>query len=236
MTIRECTWCGDSFNVYGQRVKSERVFCCRTCYAQWLSEDRVVANQIIKQKIVQCDGCGIDISRAPWELKRREKQYCIHDCYSKNEHGKRFSKELNPNWNASVHIQVPCEVCNTLIDRKTYQLQISHVFFCSQTCKSVWMIDHFSGENSPLWLGGHPQYRGADWLVQARATRERDNFTCQKCGVRQSPQRALDVHHIKPFNEFGFIPYENTNYIQANDLSNLITLCKNCHTFAEWRQ
>lgn len=181
---------------------------------------------------VQCAGCGKTIQRASWELKRRKDQFCNRKCYYSNEHGKRVAKELNPNWKPKIIVQ--CATCNTDLQRYDWQLQVSFAFFCSKTCKAIWMSNNFSGENSSLWLGGHTEYRGANWLHQARLARKRDNYTCQKCGVHQSPTRALDVHHIIPFAEFNSIPYENTNYIQANDLSNLITLCKACHTFVEW--
>jgi DEAD/DEAH box helicase domain-containing protein len=41
------------------------------------------------------------------------------------------------------------------------------------------------------------------------------------------------VHHIRPFREFGYIPGENENYLLANALDNLITLCPTCHHRAE---
>jgi len=41
------------------------------------------------------------------------------------------------------------------------------------------------------------------------------------------------VHHIRPFREFGWRPGENSNDEQANQLSNLLTLCPTCHRRAE---
>lgn len=54
------------------------------------------------------------------------------------------------------------------------------------------------------------------WLRQEAF--KRDDWACQKCGA--GVEATLHVHHIKPCAEF---PSE------ALDLSNLITLCKNCH-------
>ena len=45
----------------------------------------------------------------------------------------------------------------------------------------------------------------------------RDNFTCLLCGCQGG---ILHAHHIIPFSK---------NIEQRNNLSNLITLCKNCH-------
>jgi len=45
---------------------------------------------------------------------------------------------------------------------------------------------------------------------------ERDNWMCQKCGVTEN----LHCHHINGYAQ---------NKILANDVDNVITLCKNCH-------
>jgi 5-methylcytosine-specific restriction endonuclease McrA len=44
---------------------------------------------------------------------------------------------------------------------------------------------------------------------------ERDNYTCKMCGNKEE----LHVHHIIPIKEGG-----------SDDLTNLITLCVNCHS------
>jgi DEAD/DEAH box helicase domain-containing protein len=74
-----------------------------------------------------------------------------------------------------------------------------------------------------------PDY-GPDWPEQRRRARERDRFTCQHCQALESVTgREHDVHHIVPFRRFGYLPGENDAHAQANDLGNLITLCRSCH-------
>jgi 5-methylcytosine-specific restriction endonuclease McrA len=46
---------------------------------------------------------------------------------------------------------------------------------------------------------------------------ERDSFTCQYCG-RSAPEVVLHVDHINPASKGG-----------ANDMSNLITSCRDCN-------
>jgi 5-methylcytosine-specific restriction endonuclease McrA len=58
-------------------------------------------------------------------------------------------------------------------------------------------------------------------------------YCCQCCSKVQKKGRALDVHHIIPFRVFGYIRNQNDLYKQANDLTNLITLCQQCHAKAE---
>ena len=62
------------------------------------------------------------------------------------------------------------------------------------------LVEHLEGIEYP-----------ADWDERKRRVKARDNYTCQRCG-RQNLQ--LHVHH------------ENG---RSDDLSNLVTLCKECH-------
>jgi DEAD/DEAH box helicase domain-containing protein len=75
-----------------------------------------------------------------------------------------------------------------------------------------------------LWRNDPIDY-GASWPQQRRLARQRDGFRCQVCGIPEQ-DREHDVHHRQPFRTF-------TNPEQANQLSNLITLCPNCHHRAE---
>jgi len=65
------------------------------------------------------------------------------------------------------------------------------------------------------------------------AAHVRDGHRCRQCSVPEREGRAHDVHHIRPFREFGYIRGENRNDRMANDLENLITLCPTCHQRAE---
>ena len=50
---------------------------------------------------------------------------------------------------------------------------------------------------------------------------KRDDFTCQKCKIQDKTAKILEVHHIIPLCYGG-----------KDELSNLITLCSDCHHFA----
>jgi len=75
--------------------------------------------------------------------------------------------------------------------------------------------------------------RGPNWREQARRARERDGFACRMCGAPEREGRAHDVHHIRPFRQFGWVKGQNDRYREANQLDNLITLCPGCHRAAE---
>lgn len=63
-------------------------------------------------------------------------------------------------------------------------------------------------------------YMSPAWITLAKQIRQRDNFTCRRCG-KYGPNGGgeLHVHHIKPRGRGG-----------SDDPSNLITLCLDCHS------
>lgn len=76
----------------------------------------------------------------------------------------------------------------------------------------------FTGEKNGRWLGGISfEPYGIDFNQNLKgAIRQRDNFTCQLCSIRQNG-RLFNVHHID---------YSKVN----NKPDNLITLCDKCHS------
>lgn len=68
------------------------------------------------------------------------------------------------------------------------------------------------------WYGKH-------WKQIKADVRKRDNSTCQRCGIKGT-SKTLDCHHKVPFRLF-----QHTR--DANAKSNLITLCKKCHSKAD---
>jgi DEAD/DEAH box helicase domain-containing protein len=75
-----------------------------------------------------------------------------------------------------------------------------------------------------LWTNDPNDY-GPNWLTQRKQARARDGYCCQMCGAPER-SREHDVHHKSPFRTFA-------SYEQANQLSNLVTLCRSCHRRAE---
>lgn len=78
-----------------------------------------------------------------------------------------------------------------------------------------------------------PNEYGPNWSEQRNKARARDHYRCTKCGAAERPDRQHDVHHIRPFREFGYISGKNSAYEEANQLENLVTLCHSCHRAIE---
>jgi len=78
-----------------------------------------------------------------------------------------------------------------------------------------------TGKKNPNWDGGHSperqsQYARSAWKELAKSILKRDNYKCQKCGVKNK----LVVHHIKKWSRYPDLRFTS---------SNLETVCKKCH-------
>ena len=93
------------------------------------------------------------------------------------------------------------------------------------------MIERLRREG--IWVADLTGYRGPNWEAQRQRARERDGFRCQHCGAPEKPNRQHDVHHLRPFRKFNYVPGQNEAYLEANRLENLTTLCRSCHLRAE---
>ena len=81
-----------------------------------------------------------------------------------------------------------------------------------------------------------PNDYGPNWQKQRKLARTRDEFKCTVCGKPEASEREHHVHHKKPFRTFGYVRGENENYLQANRLDNLMTVCPECHARIETAQ
>jgi len=83
------------------------------------------------------------------------------------------------------------------------------------------------------WRADSRTSRGPDWGVQRDRARERDGYRCRMCGAAEREGQEHDVHHVRPFADFVSGAGDRSAYARANELDNLITLCKSCHRAAE---
>lgn len=125
-----------------------------------------------------------------------------------------------------------CGECKTRPERR---LGESEVVFCSSDCRSK----YFTGPRHPAWKENtRPGTYGPCWEEKRDKRIARDDHQCVVCGVSQDEHykryRAdLHVHHIIPRREF--TSGGETDWKEANQLSNLVTLCNSCHPKYEER-
>lgn len=95
--------------------------------------------------------------------------------------------------------------------------------YCTRACRDRYWV----GDATPNYQDGSTTHNyGPHWHSTRRSALNRDGHICQHCGI----DGELDVHHEVPFRMFD-------DSETANDLSNLISLCRSCHRSAEalWR-
>lgn len=225
-----CDFCNTEFETTPYQFrKNKNNFCSTNCFQEWkrVNTPSGINSQYYNRIEIKCDYCGNILYRNPWKIENRKNQFCNKKCHDNwyRLNVKRGSE--SPQYST---IEKPCSYCGKLLKRQPWQANGYEHTFCNKTCHGKWRSENLIGENNPLWQGGHTEYRGSNWHIQRYLARERDNNTCQHCGItRDQIGRELDVHHIIPFRHFD-------DYRIANALPNLITLCGSCHMRAEPRK
>lgn len=223
-----CAECGIEFeHAKHTKKNSKRAFCSRECF---LRNNGTGGTHVS----FTCTQCGNRYERAlgrmSWHSKNR---FCSIACHHEWQKSNNPKGSEHPEYNS---LQVDCKVCSKRIERQPHRIRIYEKQFCSKKSAGIWRSQNHISVNHPRWKGGDMiGYRGPNWRKQSASARKRDGYHCQHCRISEKKVgRLLDVHHIEPFRNFSYIPGENENYLQANELSNLITLCTSCHMRAEW--
>jgi len=207
-----CAVCETKFTVKRSKYESQDQFCCSRACENKRRETayKGSGNPRWRPKMVECHVCGDEFRKAKWDADRYDRHYCA-DCWG----------------NTSVEIE--CEQCGSTKKVR----RASGQRFCSYDCMGKWRASTRTGENHPRWTGGYKRYYGPNWREQHRRVRERDDYTCQECGVTEDELgEELHVHHVEPFR--AFIDDGEADYGAANELGNLVSLCHSCHLRVEW--
>lgn len=159
----------------------------------------------------KCDGATRQI-RTIVNCQHCGREFWIHTCHMGRGQGKYCSRECK-RIATTTPPNTTCQVCGIPIAQRPHDRWVRK--YCSWACRKIGM----RGPNHPAYKGGDPDYRGPQWDAIREVALQRDNYTCQDCGNRDD----LAVHHI--------VPWAKT---QDNSLSNLVTLCRACHSRAHY--
>lgn len=164
------------------------------------------AHPKIGKKQCVCEWCNKSFETYP----SRPGRFCSRKCSS--EYGSKLPRGHVFKPERGGKIYWTCKQCGK--EMRTFKSRVR--VFCSTVCWGKYNL------GKPMNYTGssvfHQGYRGANWAAQRSAARKRDNNTCQVCGTY-----SIVVHHIKKYSSF------NGDYISANQLSNLIVLCRKHH-------
>lgn len=153
----------------------------------------------------QCKYCGKDFIKEMTlsRIKTGRGKYCSRSCLGKDKKGQE-----GKNWKGGLP---KCQDCNTPLKNR-------YAKYCRKCFGG-----HQSKENHPNWKDNATvKQRGIRWTYEYRIWRQsvlkRDDYQCQMPECNKDYN--LQVHHIETMKN-------RPEYIF--EISNGITLCKNCH-------
>lgn len=197
-----CVTCGHAFTRPASTPIPAQPHCSNACRKPDLPDWREQ-----RSSAHQCSVCGTVFMVKPHQLRDSQRLCCSPKCAG-------IAKQSR-----TLHT---CRWC-----KRTFSYyRGSQRFYCGRPC----YVAHRNAVPTinPSFKGGPFPHYGPNWPAQRRAARDRDNHTCQRCGLYQRRPR-LHVHHIQPRRTFG------NDYLAGNALTNLVTLCKSCHRHVERR-
>ena len=201
--LKKCLTCNKEFEVYKKVVKEGNgKYCCRKCFEKRQISKKVrikIRNTLRNGKYIKCKNCNEDFYVNQSGLKNGRK-YCSTNC--------------------------------AILDSKNKKLTIRHRKILSITklgnknpMKRIEVKEKISGKNNWNWQGGKSfEPYGIEFNNYLKEQiRKRDSYRCQECFRHQDElftktgrKYKLNIHHID-YNK------------QNNSLTNLISLCRNCH-------
>lgn len=202
----ECQYCKEYFLVKPSCLNA-RKFCSRKCQGCWKSENIKGKNHPTYNHVnCICKYCKTEFLVKYSHVKRRK--YCSKKC--RNHADKLKTGANNPLWKG------PYKCIDCGIEIYKYSKRCLH-------CSHI-------GNNNPNWKGGiSPEcmkIRCSEKYKQIKIfVLKRDNYKCQMPLCKNN--KKLEMHHIKKFSEYPDLRL---------DLSNLIILCKKCHSFIRRRE
>ncbi len=201
----ECEICGKEHYRIPARLKCKHYYCSRKCQGKGNTKFGLIKKGIYKI----CPVCSKEFYVCQGSLNYRK--YCSRQCHNK-------ALENHP-------------ILNCIICGKGYRTYYSHIKwrgskYCSKKCMQIG-ASLKTGENSPSWKGGISFLKKRirktiEWKEWRRRVFERDNYTCQMCGIRSSKERWAEIHphHIKSYSKYPDLRF---------DINNGQTLCSKCH-------
>lgn len=199
----KCKNCGKEFYISKSRFSFKK-YCSNKC-----SHADKMGFKPIKKK---CFICGKEFL-IDHQLKLRKKT-CSKRCWQKN------STFL---YNKRRFINKKCIKCGSSYRGLRFRPGLG---LCS-VCRYLRLSEMRKGKGNPAYKGGvsHPNElvrKSREYKKWRTSVFERDDYTCQKCGIRSGNGKAVVLHadHIKPFAHHSKLRFE---------ISNGRTLCIECH-------
>jgi 5-methylcytosine-specific restriction endonuclease McrA len=225
----ECEHCGEITRKRPHEIEDfDKNFCSDECSAQYKRENRGGENHHNYKggkNEYECDFCGESIHRYASQTQIYKNVFCDRECHHKYQNATNQNVgKIESKWST-----YECENCGCGVERLDSQVNEDENVFCGKGCKDKHHSKRMRGSDNPCWDGGeYEKYYGANWDEQRERALERDNYSCECCGVGKQ-EATLSVHHIHKIRYFKNQYDAPTWWQKANRLTNLVTLCFSCH-------
>lgn len=222
---KKCERCGKAV---GRRYASARRFCGRNCAAAYRADKRRKPRGVCAlcgkpRPRHNLNGCSAKCAYTLRKLKTRSPRtcpVCKREYFHKGKLRLKFCSKrcCVAAQSAKAWVTFECPNCGLTVQRRVRRKK-ADMRFCNLACRTAFWV----GPRHPSYRGTADPNRGPGWLRLAATIRKRDGYVCRRCGRTQVENGgSLDVDHIKPWRAF-------ENKAEANDPSNLASLCKPCH-------
>jgi hypothetical protein len=218
---RNCTNCAIQFQLPVHKKDQQNIFCSRECSHEFrtLSKEELVDDLQTAYEKLPNETSLNKIAAATGHYSGP--YYRVFDSL----HDAAEAAGLDVPYGRTT---VECENCTNSFETRKKRARNDRRCFCDRECYLNWMRQGNLRKGDERRV---PNY-GPSWESQRQAARERDDFTCQSCGMTKEEHLEQykvrpHVHHITPWHQFD-------DHEERNRLQNLIVLCVDCH--AKWEK
>ena len=178
---------------------------CGTCYHRWWNKNRRSKPAVAPRT---CQQCGKQFTKTPKDTYAyfRTRKFCGAGCHAASKRGKAFTPNLQ--------VPLSCAQCGAAFTAAPWQIKAGRRF-CGPACGVAYHDRGITAVSKRIRMSAEMR----EWRL---AVFERDDWTCQECGVRGGV--VLNVDHIKPFAYFPELRF---------DVDNGRTLCEPRHRETE---
>lgn len=207
-----CSYCNKEF--YSDRKSTK--YCSKECRREGILKATPKVS-------AECRVCGKSTTVLKNVVTAGLPIYCSTECKKKRhsleckECGKTFNADRPEIKYCSTSCQiagsrkvmksVTCKECGKVFERPSQDVYKGKDVYCSTRC------------SNRAYSKEHPNRYGTTWSTIRLKALKRDSYRCTICGSSEE----LQVHHKKKLLSFDTIE-------EANQLDNLQTLCKTCHS------
>ena len=202
---KQCNVCGIIFRCRNRFEIHNRKFCSVKCQHKWLGKKLSKDRKGNGNPMFGKTGWNKGMKMSKEHCKKLSKAHKGLPSYWKNKKRPEFSKKWKEN------------ISKGLKGRKITWKNKLKVPKSEEHKRKIALAK--LGSKNPAWKGGNyvDYSKSPEYKRWAKKVKERDNYTCQKCGKVGG---YIDAHHIKNKKD-----YPELMLIMSNGQ----TLCKKCH-------